>query len=536
MNGINANDDSYRSDPGVICVGATRFNGRAAPYSNPGACLLVSAIGGEDAFYYFTTDRQGASGYSAFQTFTDPNFWNYTFSPFGFKGTSASAPQISGLAALVLSANPNLTYRDVQQILLLSSRHFDFADPDVIANGAGLLVSHNVGYGLPDAGEAVRLARNWSNRPPLTNVNFNSSNVISINDAGLRVSVSGVDVPANIFSIVAVPGTGPHADAGTPWRMLVDVGLVTNTPNVNLTNKAALIQHGSSFADEITKAAQAGADFAIVYFNSDSGVPSAMVDTEFVPIPAVLIGQTSGVAIRNYLQTNAAAQAQITLDSAKYELTCTNALVCEQVGVRVSLSHPTRADLRITLTSPQGTKSVLQQVNGDTNAAPTDWTFWSTHHFFESSQGTWTVAVADEFPGATGSVQSVELIINGTAISDSDADGLDDNWEMTHLQTLGFGPKDDPDKDGYNNAREQVMKTAPLISVPLTLDYSRWSSSIGRISWPGSTNYNYELWMGTNVANLRLLTNVAGQFTETEYFVNAQPTAQFFRVVATPRP
>jgi subtilisin family serine protease len=44
---------------------------------------------------------------------------NYT-STFG--GTSAAAPQVSGVIALMLEANPNLTYRDVEEILVRSAR------------------------------------------------------------------------------------------------------------------------------------------------------------------------------------------------------------------------------------------------------------------------------------------------------------------------------------------------------------------------------------------------------------------------------
>ncbi|MCH7751526.1 MAG: S8 family serine peptidase, partial [Planctomycetes bacterium] len=39
-----------------------------------------------------------------------------------FNGTSASAPIVSGVIALMLQANPNLTWRDVQEILVRSSR------------------------------------------------------------------------------------------------------------------------------------------------------------------------------------------------------------------------------------------------------------------------------------------------------------------------------------------------------------------------------------------------------------------------------
>ncbi len=539
--GGDANEKEYASDPRVIAVAATQFSGRVASYSSPGACLLVSAIGGEEAFPFVTTDRQGVLGYSAFQLFTDPNFWNFTYAP-AFRGTSAAAPQIAGLAALILSAHPNLSSRDVQQILIHSARHFDLTDPDLASNGAGFLVSHNVGFGLPDAGHALRLAQNWPTRPAMTKFSAALGNSMAIPDAGLRVLISGENVPTNLLSIAAAPSLGPHADAPTFILPLVDVGLVTNTVTLNLTNKGALIQHGINFdyALEITRVAQAGAAFAILFYHSDLGVPSTMLDTDFVPIPAVIIGQTKGTAIRNYLQTNSTGMVQISLDAANYSINVSTTLSCEHVGVRLSLNHPSRADLRVTLISPQGTRSVLQRANGDTNAAPTDWTYWSTHHFYESSAGLWTVSVSDEFPGDTGFVQSVELKINGVAITDSDRDGLDDNWEMIQLGSLALGPKDDPEKDGYNNAREQVMGTNPCAAdIPFQIDFSRWNPALARLSWPSSTNFNYEVLTGTNVANLSVVTNISGRFPETEWFTaypNPTSASRFFNVRALTKP
>src|SRR5690606_12359166 len=106
--------------------------------------LLVSAPGGEFGFpTVFTTDRQGELGYN-----TNPD-GDYTLNGGNFAGTSVAAPQIAGVAALLLSANTNLTYRDVQQILIQSARHTDLSDPDLTTNGAGFVVSHNVGFGIP---------------------------------------------------------------------------------------------------------------------------------------------------------------------------------------------------------------------------------------------------------------------------------------------------------------------------------------------------------------------------------------------------
>jgi subtilisin family serine protease len=144
----DANDDGYVSDPRKIAVGAVRADGRAASYSTPGACVLVAAPSGElDNSWpaIFTTDRRGSAGYNASsQTIGGPD---YVQDSTLYTGTSASTPQIAGLAALLVSANTNLTYRDVQQIFVLSSRIWDRADNTLQTNGAGLEVSHRVGFG-----------------------------------------------------------------------------------------------------------------------------------------------------------------------------------------------------------------------------------------------------------------------------------------------------------------------------------------------------------------------------------------------------
>ncbi len=146
--------------------------------------------------------------------------------------------------------------------------------------------------------------------------------------------------------------------------------------------------------------------------------------------------------------------------------------------------------------------------------------------------------ISDESLGATGSVLSASLILHGVAIKDTDHDGLDDDWEMAHFGNLSYGPQDDPDKDGYNNAREQVMGTDPLVANgPFRLDLSPWSPALARLSWPGSTNFQYEVSAGVNVAALAVVTNIPGRFPETEWFTpSSGQSQQFFRVRALPNP
>ena len=546
--GNNANDNAYASDPRVIAVAAVGVRGRAATNSNPGACLLVAAPGGETGAGLFTTDLLGTHG-ANFLNYFPPNehLSDYVFDALGFVGTSAASALISGVSALVLSANPALTIRDVQQIVLLSAWHFDSADPDLTRNGAGLLVSHNVGFGVPDAGEAVRLAQLWPNRPAPTTVTVTNSTVTEIPDDGLRVEVVGDGVAPGLASIRTLPGTGPHADEATLFLPLVDVGLATNAIGADLTGKAALIQRGTNnYADKINFAAQAGAAFAVVHNfatnTSGSGAPGGdqlvpMGGTDFTPIPAVFVSYSDGVALRALFATNTAARARIRLTNTNLLFTVTHSLLCEHVGLRLQTDHPLRGDLRITLVSPAGTRSVLQRYNADINPGPSDWTYYSTHHFFESSVGEWRLFVSDEGLDATGSVHFASLMLTGVPITDTDTDGLDDDWEIAHFGSLGLGPQDDPDGDGYSNAREQVMGTDP--SKPdraFVLDLSRWSDTVNRLSWPGVTNRNYEVW-GTPDLNLpmNLLTNVPGQLPETEWFsplTNSVPT--FFRVRGEP--
>ncbi|XP_063242489.1 furin-like protease 2 [Bacillus rossius redtenbacheri] len=82
-------------------------------------------------------------------------------------GTSASAPLAAGLVALLLEASPRLSWRDVQYLVVLTSRPAPLQrEAGWALNGAGRKVSHMFGYGLMDAGAMVTLANIWTNLPP----------------------------------------------------------------------------------------------------------------------------------------------------------------------------------------------------------------------------------------------------------------------------------------------------------------------------------------------------------------------------------
>lgn len=145
----NVNYDLYANSRHTIAVGAIGFDGVQSFYSEPGAPLLVVAHSNDENIGITTTDIFDLEGYSS-TDYTDD-----------FGGTSSAAPAVAGVVALMLEANPNLTHRDVQHVLVNSARRNDIGDSDWFQNGAGHWVNHKYGFGAVDATAAVNLATTW---------------------------------------------------------------------------------------------------------------------------------------------------------------------------------------------------------------------------------------------------------------------------------------------------------------------------------------------------------------------------------------
>ena len=126
----NANSSVYypAKYPEAIAVGATDHQDLRWGYSNYGPQLDIMAPAGPyppvsagDIFGVWTTDIAGSAGGNGIikgLRITD-------YIPFG--GTSAAAPIVAGVAALVLSVEPNLTNDEVRHFLCRSAK--DLGDP-----------------------------------------------------------------------------------------------------------------------------------------------------------------------------------------------------------------------------------------------------------------------------------------------------------------------------------------------------------------------------------------------------------------------
>jgi len=162
----NVNLMDLQSSRFTIAVAAIDADGHYSSYSTPGAAVFISAYSCTIPAYkvedgIVTTDRTGEDGYNRTGTQDDDSLpdINYT-STFG--GTSSAAPLASGVIALMLEANPSLTYRDVQYILAETAKMNDPTDSDWQINGAGYEVSHNYGFGAIDAAAAIQAAYGWT--------------------------------------------------------------------------------------------------------------------------------------------------------------------------------------------------------------------------------------------------------------------------------------------------------------------------------------------------------------------------------------
>lgn len=171
----DANCDGYANSIYVIAVGAVDGQGRVPRYSETGACLAVCAPStSEENPVLISTDRLGSAGYNPPSSGNRTDLEDTSYTRY-FGGTSAAAAQVSGVCALMLEANPNLSWRDVKEILIRSARQINPASPMWFTNAAGIPFHPYHGAGLADASAAVGMARSWSKLGPMLLETANST-------------------------------------------------------------------------------------------------------------------------------------------------------------------------------------------------------------------------------------------------------------------------------------------------------------------------------------------------------------------------
>ena len=220
----NANYDAYANSRYTIAVSAIDDRGVQSYYSEPGAPILVAAPSSGDPSSILTTDILGLHGANTSVTVDADPFPDLDYTG-TFGGTSSSAPLVSGIVALMLQANPNLTWRDVQHILVNTARKNDPNDPDWTTNGAGYDINHKYGFGAVDAAAAVNLARGWVNVGPETSgtaLQTVGAPLPDANPVGITSTINFTQDLGNIEWVEVVMTTNHPFDA--------DLGITLTSP------------------------------------------------------------------------------------------------------------------------------------------------------------------------------------------------------------------------------------------------------------------------------------------------------------------
>ncbi len=233
----NTNFDNDNVIPYIINVASMNAEGVSASYSSTGSSLWITSFGGEygdDSPAMVTTDRMGCTnGVSVSSrtltfengTSAENSNCNYTTS---FNGTSAAAPILTGVIALMLEANPNLSWRDVKYILAKTAIADNYLvgttahpqtlslptgyawDQKWITNTATFKFHNWYGFGRVNVDAAVAMAKTFINTPVVlgtfteTNwVHTNSALVLAVPDNS-ATGVTNAIVVATALKIEAV--------------------------------------------------------------------------------------------------------------------------------------------------------------------------------------------------------------------------------------------------------------------------------------------------------------------------------------------
>lgn len=300
---LNGNFEPSQNTPYYLSVAAVNSDGRHTSYSTAGANVLVSAPAGEYgelAPAMVTTDQMTClRGYSGFPR-VDAGGWpeyDAAFTPFNypghpenpscnytstFNGTSSAAPNAAGVVSLIHSANPNLTYREIKDILVKTATKVDpdnaavvlpvgedsfVAHPGWVENAAGFAHNNLYGFGRVNAGDAVALAKRYTNAMPEqvitdwvslgTQANDDSLNVV-IADNNAAGAVQTIEVTDDVvvegvqFAFDVANPELVTAEAASQTTAGIDLAIEVTSPagtkSVLLSSKQAIVEPAFDFA------------------------------------------------------------------------------------------------------------------------------------------------------------------------------------------------------------------------------------------------------------------------------------------------
>ncbi|OBA19290.1 hypothetical protein METBIDRAFT_33480 [Metschnikowia bicuspidata var. bicuspidata NRRL YB-4993] len=145
--GDQCNFDGYTNSIYSITVGAIDHKGLHPPYAEACSAVMVVTYSSGSGEHIHTTDiHEKCSAQHG--------------------GTSAAAPLAAGIYALVLQANPELTWRDTQYLSATAAVPINEHDGDYQMTAFGQKYSNKYGFGKLDAEVLIEQAKAWKNVKP----------------------------------------------------------------------------------------------------------------------------------------------------------------------------------------------------------------------------------------------------------------------------------------------------------------------------------------------------------------------------------
>jgi subtilisin family serine protease len=239
----NLNSDITSTIYTAINVASLGADGSKSSYSTTGSALWVSGFGGEyGSDVAVVGTGRSANSYKPAMLTVDQSTCGIGYSRAGvtnnrldkgddsglhnatcnytavFNGTSSAAPTVSGVIALMLQANPELTWRDVRHIVASTARRVNPASAPITAetltleqgwvkNGAGFWYHNWYGFGLVNAAAAVAMAQSYA----AGSLGTFTSQVFHADLESVTIPSGGLDGLTKAFS-VAGPTTVEQAE------------------------------------------------------------------------------------------------------------------------------------------------------------------------------------------------------------------------------------------------------------------------------------------------------------------------------------
>ena len=249
--GSHANLSELITHRGVTAVCAVNDSDVRASYSEVGANLWICAPSGEATLPEHR------------DVITTENYDRYNYLA---DGTSMAAPIVSGVAALMRDANPELTWRDLKLILAASARKNDPANAGWLTGAPKYRTeqntdlyrfNHEYGFGVVDAQAAVSLAKNWQNLPPFLTSTVDSGSLNApVPDAPLQGQPTAVSYQLTV-------------DSDIEFTEFVEI-------NVEFDH--------ASFRDLLIELASPSGAVSLLTFSFDTVTPDDPDDIDFYPL------------------------------------------------------------------------------------------------------------------------------------------------------------------------------------------------------------------------------------------------------------